>query len=69
MTKYGRVGPDAVDGHAVLQVFNDTAKAAYIVDTIVKCLTAVDADDKEICRSIAAMHAIPKVRGWQEAHV
>jgi hypothetical protein len=33
MTKYGRVGPDAVDGHAVLQVLDDTTKAAYIVYT------------------------------------
>lgn len=67
MTKYGRVGPDVVDGRACLQVLGDTTKAGYIVDTIVQCLTAVDADDKEIDRSIAAKYAIPIVRSWLEA--
>ena len=54
----------AINGNAVLYSSLDVAKAAYLVQVICRCLQAVEADDKEIDRSIAARIAAPIVQGW-----
>ena len=56
----------AINGNAVLYsgLDNNVTEAAYLVNIICRCLQAVEADDKEIDRSIAARIAILVVRGW-----
>ena len=69
MLRYGRVDlgdSESVNGRAVMQTL-EVAKAAYLVDVVCRCLATVDADDKELDRSIAAQAAIPKVRKWLSA--
>jgi hypothetical protein len=54
----------SVNGNAVIYSSLDVAKAAYLVRVICRCLAAVEADDKEIDRSIAAKIATTVVQGW-----
>ena len=54
----------SINGNAVIYNSLDVAKAAYLVRVICRCLAAVEADDKEIDRSIAAKIATTIVQGW-----
>ena len=54
----------SINGNAVVYSNLDVAGAAYLVRVICRCLAAVEADDKEIDRSIAAKIATPIVQGW-----